>query len=91
MAEVSIACKLSTDLNTMADLLARRLRVRQGKPFQKEIILVNGKAMSNWLTHYLVCEADLGDGLKCLGVHANADLMNTQRFHTWVAGIIEPN
>lgn len=91
MAEVSIACKLSTDLNTMADLLARRLRVRQGKPFQKEIILVNGKAMSNWLTHYLVCEADLGDGLKGLGVHANADLMNTQRFHTWVAGIIDPN
>ena len=91
MAEVSIACKLSTDLNTMADLLARRLRVRQGKPFQKEIILVNGKAMSNWLTHYLVCEADLGNGLKGLGVHANADLMNTQRFHTWVAGIIDPN
>ena len=91
MAEVSIACKLSTDLNTMADLLARRLRVRQGKPFQKEIILVNGKAMSNWLTHYLVCEADLGDGLKGLGVHANADLMNTQRFHTWAASIIDPN
>lgn len=91
MAEVSIACKLSTDLNTMADLLARRLRVRQGKPFQKEIILVNGKAMSNWLTHYLVREADLGDGLKGLGVHANADLMNTQRFHTWAASIIDPN
>lgn len=90
MAEVSIACKLSTDLNTMADRLARRLRFRQGKPFQKEIILVNGKAMSNWLTHYLVREADLGDGPQGLGVHANADLMNTQRFHTWAAGIIDP-
>jgi len=91
MADVSIECKLSTDLNSMADQLARRLRVAQGKPFQKEIILVNGKAMSNWLTHYLVCEADLGDGLKGLGVHANADLMNTQRFHTWAAGIIDAN
>jgi exonuclease V gamma subunit len=91
MPDVSIECKLSTDLNAMAGLLAQRLRIRQGKPFQKEIILVNGKAMSNWLTHYLVCEADLGDGLKGLGVHANADLMNTQRFHTWAAGIIDPN
>ncbi len=89
MADVSIECKLSTDLNSMADQLARRLRVAQGKPFQKEIILVNGKAMSNWLTHYLVREADLGDGTKGLGVHANADLMNTQRFHSWVAGIID--
>jgi len=91
MPDVSIECKLSTDLNAMAGLLAQRLRIRQGKPFQKEIILVNGKAMSNWLTHYLVCEADLGDGLKGLGVHANADLMNTQRFHTWAAGIIDAN
>jgi len=91
MPDVSIECKLSTDLNAMAGLLAQRLRIRQGKPFQKEIILVNGKAMSNWLTHYLVCEAELGDGLKGLGVHANADLMNTQRFHTWAAGIIDPN
>ena len=90
MADVRIECKLSTDLNAMADLLARRLRTPQGRPFQKEIILVNGKAMSNWLTHYLVCEADLGGGLRGLGIHANADLMNTQRFHTWAAGVIDP-
>lgn len=55
--------------------------------FRKEVILVDGKAMSNWLTHYLVRDADTGKG-KGLGIHANAELMNTQRFSPWALAII---
>ena len=55
--------------------------------FRKEVILVDGKAMSNWLTHYLVRDADTGKG-QGLGIHANAELMNTQRFSPWALAII---
>lgn len=55
--------------------------------FRKEVILVDGKAMSNWLTHYLVRDAETGKG-KGLGIHANAELMNTQRFSPWALAII---
>ena len=55
--------------------------------FRKEVILVDGKAMSNWLTHYLVRDAAIGKA-KGLGIHANAELMNTQRFSPWALAII---
>ena len=58
--------------------------------FRKEVILVDGKAMSNWLTHYLVRDAAIGKA-KGLGIHANAELMNTQRFSPWVLAIIRGN
>jgi exonuclease V gamma subunit len=34
--------------------------------FRKEVILVDGKAMSNWLTHYLVRDAAIGKAKGCL-------------------------
>jgi exonuclease V gamma subunit len=58
--------------------------------FRKEVILVDGKAMSNWLTHYLVRDAAIGK-TKGLGIHANAELMNTQRFAPWALAIIRGN
>ena len=57
--------------------------------FRKEIILVDGKALSNWLSYYLVREAKVGSGSQGLGVHAHADLMNTHRFAPWAAALLQ--
>jgi exodeoxyribonuclease V gamma subunit len=58
------------------------------KIFCKEIILVDGKALSNWLSYYLVREAKVGEQARGLGVHAHADLMNTHRFAPWAAALL---
>ena len=57
--------------------------------FRKEIILVDGKALSNWLSYYLVREAKVGGKAQGLGVHAHADLMNTHRFAPWAAALLQ--
>lgn len=50
--------------------------------FLQDIILVDGKASSNWLTRVIVREG-------CLDVHMNAQLMNTRRFGSWAAAAIQ--
>lgn len=80
-----------TRMTEMGDILAHLISGSKrpaDKLFAKELILVDGKALSNWLTHHLVREADLGDGRKGLGVHAHADLLNTHRFAPWAAALL---
>lgn len=80
-----------TRMTEMGDILAKLITGSKrpaDKLFAKELILVDGKALSNWLTHHLVREADLGDGRKGLGVHAHADLLNTHRFAPWAAALL---
>ena len=80
-----------TRMTEMGDILAQLISGSKrpaDKLFAKELILVDGKALSNWLTHHLVREADLGDGRKGLGVHAHADLLNTHRFAPWAAALL---
>ncbi|MEY4445792.1 MAG: exodeoxyribonuclease subunit gamma [Verrucomicrobiota bacterium] len=80
-----------TRMTEMGDILARitaEVRRPADKLFCKELILVDGKALSNWLSHYLVREVDLGDGRKGLGVHAHSDLLNTHRFAPWAAALL---
>jgi hypothetical protein len=80
---------LALDHQSLADQLARDLapggsRVGQGNarnPFLKDIIIVDGKALSNWLTHGLVVEGGMG-------IQMNAELMNTRRFGPWVASLL---
>ena len=82
---------LALDHQSLADQLARDLapggsRVGQGNarnPFLKDIIIVDGKALSNWLTHGLVVEGGMG-------IQMNAELMNTRRFGPWVASLLRP-
>lgn len=71
----------SLDLPALARALAETLRIPHRKPFQKDIILVDGKGVSNWLTHGIVREGRLG-------VQMNADLMNTSRLAPWMASVL---
>lgn len=80
---------LALDHQSLADQLARDLapdgsREGQGNarnPFLKDIIIVDGKALSNWLTHGLVVEGGMG-------IQMNAELMNTRRFGPWIASLL---
>ncbi len=73
----------ATDLDELGRKLARNLEKHPPTdPFLQDIILVDGKAISNWLTHAILGSA----GLR---VHMNAQLMNTRRFGAWAAGILE--
>jgi len=80
---------LALDHQSLADQLARDLapggsREGQGNarnPFLKDIIIVDGKALSNWLTHGLVVEGGMG-------IQMNAELMNTRRFGPWLASLL---
>jgi exodeoxyribonuclease V gamma subunit len=82
---------LALDHQSLADQLARDLapggsREGQGNarnPFLKDIIIVDGKALSNWLTHGLVVEGGMG-------IQMNAELMNTRRFGPWLASLLRP-
>lgn len=82
---------LALDHQSLADQLARDLapdgsRDGQGNarnPFLKDIIIVDGKALSNWLTHGLVVEGGMG-------IQMNAELMNTRRFGPWIASLLRP-
>jgi exodeoxyribonuclease V gamma subunit len=82
---------LALNHQSLANQLARDLapggsRVGQGNarnPFLKDIIIVDGKALSNWLTHGLVVEGGMG-------IQMNAELMNTRRFGPWLASLLRP-
>ena len=72
----------STDIEQLGLQLAKDLRKHPPTdPFLQDIILVDGKATSNWLTQAIV-----GPGQ--LKVHMNAQLMNTRRFGSWAARIL---
>ena len=72
-----------TDLEQLGRELARNLEKHPPTdPFLQDIILVDGKAVSNWLTHAIL-------GSSSLRVHMNAQLMNTRRFGAWAACILE--
>lgn len=72
-----------TDLAQLGKQLACNLEKHPPTdPFLQDIILVDGKAISNWLTHAILGSA----GLR---VHMNAQLMNTRRFGAWAASILE--
>ena len=68
-----------TDMQQLGEALADGLKKSPPTDvFLQDIILVDGKASSNWLTRVIVREG-------CLDVHMNAQLMNTRRFGTWAA------
>ncbi len=72
----------ATDIEQLGLQLAADLRKHPSTdPFLQDIILVDGKATSNWLTQAIV-------GAGGLKVHMNAQLMNTRRFGSWAAGIL---
>jgi len=72
----------STDIEQLGLQLAKDLREHPPTdPFLQDIILVDGKATSNWLTQAIV-----GPGQ--LKVHMNAQLMNTRRFGLWAARVL---
>jgi exonuclease V gamma subunit len=72
----------ATDIEQLGMQLAENLRKNPpSDPFKQDIILVDGKATSNWLTQAIV-------GAGGLKVHMNAQLMNTRRFGNWAAGIL---
>lgn len=80
------------DLRALAARLTVRLRERTNAaggeidPFARDFIIVDGKGTSNWLTQALV----RGDGMdQGLGVHMNAELLNSRRFGPWLAGLLE--
>jgi exonuclease V gamma subunit len=80
-----------TRMTEMGDILANQIKGSKrpaDKIFCKEIILVDGKALSNWLSYYLVRDAVIESKPTGLGVHAHADLMNTHRFAPWAAAIL---
>lgn len=58
--------------------------------FRQELILVDGKAMSNWLSRHLILDARLpGSDRPGLGIHMRADLLNFQRLAPRLAATIE--
>jgi len=71
----------SLDLTSLAQSLAEALAIPHGKPFHKDIILVDGKGVSNWLTHGIIRDGKLG-------VQMNADLMNSRRLAPWLASAV---
>ena len=72
-AEVRTYC----DFFDLVRGLGAHLRTEQGMPFTRDIILVDGRAQSNWLTHALLNEGGMQ-------VHMNADMMTTRRFSSWL-------
>lgn len=72
-AEVRTFC----DFSDLVRGLGRHLKAGQGMPFTRDIILVDGRAQSNWLTHALLNEGGMQ-------VHMNADMMTTRRFSSWL-------
>ena len=71
----------SLDLPALARSLAEALRIPHGRPFHKDIIIVDGKGVSNWLTHGIVRDGGLG-------VQMNAELMNSRRLAPWLASAV---
>lgn len=71
----------SLDMSALASQLAEVLARPHGKPFRKDIIIIDGKGPSNWLTHGLIREGGLG-------VQMNADLLSTWRLTPWLCSIL---
>lgn len=61
--------------------LAEVLKESRGYPFRKDIIIIDGKGPSNWLTHALVRHGGLG-------VQMNADLLSTWRIIPWLCSAL---
>jgi len=71
----------SLDMSALAQQLAAVLARPHGKPFHKDIIVIDGKGPSNWLTHGLIRDGGLG-------VQMNADLLSTWRLTPWLCSIL---
>lgn len=71
----------SLDMQALAQRLAEVLARPHGKPFHKDIIVIDGKGPSNWLTHGLIRDGGLG-------VQMNADLLSTWRLTPWLCSIL---
>ncbi len=71
----------SLDLVALSNRLAEVLAHPNGRPFHKDIIIIDGKGPSNWLTHALIREGGLG-------VQMNADLLSTWRMTPWLCSIL---
>ena len=71
----------SLDMPALAQRLAQVLARPHGKPFHKDIIIIDGKGPSNWLTHGLIRDGGLG-------VQMNADLLSTWRLTPWLCSIL---
>jgi len=71
----------SLDMPALAQRLAEVLARPHGKPFHKDIIIIDGKGPSNWLTHGLIRDGGLG-------VQMNADLLSTWRLTPWLCSIL---
>ena len=57
----------SLDPTELAKELAKFLGESRGYPFRKDIIIIDGKGPSNWITHAIVRHGGLG-------IQMNADL-----------------
>jgi len=71
----------SLEMPALAGQLAAVLARPHGKPFHKDIIIIDGKGPSNWLTHGLIREGGLG-------VQMNAELLSTWRLTPWLCSIL---
>lgn len=71
----------SLDMSALAQQLAAVLARPNGRPFHKDIIIIDGKGPSNWLTHGLIRDGGLG-------VQMNADLLSTWRLVPWLCSTL---
>ncbi len=76
-----IPIRSSLDLVSLAQELAAFLRRPTGRPFVSDVIIVDGKGTSNWLTHALVRDGGML-------VQLNAQLLNSRRVGGWLASVI---
>lgn len=71
----------SLDPTELAKELAKVLGESRGYPFRKDIIIIDGKGPSNWITHAIVRHGGLG-------IQMNADLLSTWRIIPWLCSIL---
>lgn len=71
----------SLDSTELAKELAKALGESRGFPFRKDIIIIDGKGPSNWITHAVVRQGGLG-------IQMNADLLSTWRIIPWLCSIL---
>lgn len=71
----------SLDPAALAAKLSEVLACPHRQPFRKDIIIIDGKGPSNWLTHGLIRDGGLG-------VQMNADLLSTWRLTPWLCAIL---
>ena len=71
----------SLELPKLAVKLAELLQCSNDDPFKKDVIMVDGKGTSNWLTHGILRQGGLG-------VQMNAELISSWRIIPWMASIL---